>query len=518
VFFLSLSPCHPVTLSSAAEAVLPHHEEVAPGVHAAGFADRWRSANCGWVVLGDEVLLVDLPRGVGAADFLNEVARTSGKPPRRLVLTHFQDGDAALVEALLARGIVKVQTSPAIREALLAPPARIAAELVQSLSEKSSIGDAAVPVAFGPLDGIVGKGGGAVHLPGAKVLFAGPFVVHGPRAPLPGTDTAAWLAALEQLERLGPTRVVPGFGSWGGPERLTRQRRWLTELRRQVGYLIACGRPAVVRDEVRIPPDFLAWMPYDTATAEDLAHVWRELTVPLAPFNGRPPRKEARPHALAIIGDEPHEPGHIEEGLKPAFAAAGVVPHFTVDVRALSAENLERVQLLVVLRDGLQRPRTGEKSNYVWMTPEQQEAVVRFVEGGGGFLNLHNALGLYPADGPYLKLAAGRYTGHGPLERFRVEVADPDHPVTRGVGSFSVADEQHAPEYDRDRVHLILRARSDEGQETAAGWTREPGRGRFCHLAPGHTREALLQPHYQRLLCNAVLWCLRKDVPAVKGP
>ena len=59
-----------------------------------------------------------------------------------------------------------------------------------------------------------------------------------------------------------------------------------------------------------------------------------------------------------------------------------------------------------------------------------------FVEGGGGFLNLHNAMGLYPADGPYLDLVGGRYIGHGPLERFRVEVVDPDHPVTRGVERF----------------------------------------------------------------------------------
>jgi type 1 glutamine amidotransferase len=506
--------------SLAPAAGLPHHEAVAPGVHAAGFADRWRSANCGWVVLRDQVLLVDLPRGIAAADFLAEVARSSDKPPRRLVLTLFQDGDAALVEALLARGVARVQTSPAIRDALVASPSKVAPEAVEALSEKTAIGDAAVPAAFVPLDGVVGKGGGVVHLPGARVLFAGPFVVHGPRAPLPGTDTAAWLAALEQLERLKPAHVVPGFGSWGGPERLTRQRRWLAELRRQVGYLIACGRPsAVVRDEVRIPADYLAWMPYDTATAEDLAHVWRELTVPAAPFGNRPPAKDdSRPHALVLIGDEPHEPGHIEEGLRPAFAAAGVVPHFTVDVRALSAENLGRVQLLVILRDGLQRPRTGAKSNYVWMTPEQEKAVVNFVEGGGGFLNLHNALGLYPPDGPYLKLAGGRYTGHGPLERFRVEVADAGHPVTRGVAAFTVADEQHAPEYDRDRVRLLLRARSDEGKVTAAGWVREPGRGRFCHLAPGHTREALLHPTYQRLMRNAMLWCLGKEVPEVKRP
>jgi type 1 glutamine amidotransferase len=365
------------------------------------------------------------------------------------------------------------------------------------------------------MDGIAGKGGAVLRLPEAKVLFAGPLAAHGPRALLPGSDTAAWIAILEQLGHLTPEKVVPGFGSWGGPEVLTRQRRFLAELRRQVAWTVARGRPAsALRDEVRLPADVLTWMPYDTPTKEDLDHVWRELAVPAAPFNSHPPDKgDAPKHALVLIGDEPHEPGHIEEGLRPAFKAAGVIPHFAVDVRSLSAENLERVRLLVILRDGLQRPGPDAKANFVWMTPEQERAMVRFVEAGGGFLNLHNALGLYPENGPYLRLAGGRYTGHGPLERFRVEVADAEHPIARGVKDFSVADEQHAPEYDRERVHLLLRGRSDEGKVTAAGWVREQGRGRVCHLAPGHTREALLHPMYQRLLCNAMLWCLGREAP-----
>jgi type 1 glutamine amidotransferase len=180
-------------------------------------------------------------------------------------------------------------------------------------------------------------------------------------------------------------------------------------------------------------------------------------------------------------------------------------------VRALTAENLDRVQLLVILRDGLQRPEQAERTHFMWMTPEQQRAVAAYVEGGGGFLNLHNAMGLYPADGPYLKLVGGRFVGHGPLERFRVEVVDPNHPVTRGVSGFFTADEQHTPPFDERRVHLLLRNRSDDGTVAAAGWVRELGRGRLCHLANGHTREALLHPMYQKLLRNAVRWCLRLE-------
>ena len=145
----------------------------------------------------------------------------------------------------------------------------------------------------------------------------------------------------------------------------------------------------------------------------------------------------------------------------------------------------------------------------IWMTPEQEKAVVDFVEGGGGFLNLHNSMGLYPKGGPYLDLVGGRYIGHGPLERFRVTVVDRDHPITQGVEDFSVADEQHTPPYQEGKVHLLLRNRSDDGErEAAAGWVYEPGKGRLVHLAPGHTREAMEHPMFQRLMRNSVEWLL----------
>ena len=132
----------------------------------------------------------------------------------------------------------------------------------------------------------------------------------------------------------------------------------MTELRQQVGYHICQGRPhEALRDQIRLPADCFAWTPYGNPTADDIEHVYRELTVPVAPFHGHvPAASDSRPHALVLIGDQPHEPGHIEAGLQPVFDATGVIPHFTVDVNALSAENLAKVQLLVILRDGLMRP------------------------------------------------------------------------------------------------------------------------------------------------------------------
>jgi type 1 glutamine amidotransferase len=490
--------------------LLPHLVEVVPGVFAAGFADSHGSANCGWIALDDRAVLVDLPRGVEVAKFLGEVERLAGKPPRTLVLTGWRAGDAEIVSQLLSGGIEKVVAS-AGTTALIAESRAVAPERLQAVATAQAIGDERTPIVVLPLDGVVPNGACAVHLPNRRVLFGGALVINGPRVALAGSHTARWGEALTRLQAMGADRVVPGFGSWAAPDPLARQLRFLGELRRQVGFVISQGHAREqLAGEVRLGGDLLVWAPYDAPQLDDLEHVYRELTVPNAPFSGDDPKKEDGPHALVLYADQPHEPGYITEGLPQVFAATGVKAHFTVDVRALSAENLAKVDLLVILRDGLQRPTAAAETHYVWMTQKQQDAVGRFVNEGGAFLNLHNSMGLYPPSGGYLELVGGRYIGHGPLERFRVEVVDRAHPVTRGVSGFSVADEQHTPPYDKEKVHLLLQNRSDDGTVAAAGWAYEPGKGRLCHLANGHTREALAHPMYQRLLANAVNWCLRK--------
>lgn len=496
-----------------AQSTLPHHEEIVPGVHVAGFAHKHQSANCGWIELADSTLLVDLPRGVELADYLAEVRRISGKAPNRLVLTRYQMGDETIVESLLGAGITEAVVTRGIAEDLVMHSATLSPSRMRVYTETARIADGSVPVDYVPLDHSAAKGAAAVNLPTKKTVFAGPVAVNGPRATLPGSNSANWVEAIRSLEALQPSHVVPAFGSWGDAHVLARLRWYLVELRRQVAYGLALGwPPAKIFPGVRMPAEYFVWIPYDQTREEDVKHVYRELTVPSAPFNANPPRADnARPHALVLIADRYHEPEHIEVGLRRVFRDTKVTPHFTFDARALTARNLSRVQLLVILKDGMLWPNGTERGlKYkIWMTPEQEKATVDFVEGGGGFLNLHNSMGLYPKGGPYLDLVGGRYIGHGPLERFRVSVVDHEHPITKGVEDFTVADEQHTPPYQEGKVHLLLRSRSDDGErEAAAGWVYRPGKGRLVHLAPGHTREAMEHPMFQRLMRNSVEWLL----------
>ena len=427
-------PAPPAARREIRSGCLSHVEQIAAGVFAAGFADRYHSANCGWVVDGEAATLVDLPRGVKIVDFLSEARRIGGKPIRSVVLTHLKAGDAAIVAELSRHGVGSMITTPAIRDRLVAGMGK------GSASIQVADGRSVLPSGIRLLsaDDVMSAGASAVFFPERRVLFAGPLVVNGPRAALPGTDTARWIASLRVLERMESARVVPGFGSWTGGRMIARQLHFLEELRRQIAFVISQGHPpSAMKREIRLPGDAFVWMPYDTPTAEDLDHVYHELTVPAAPFDGRPPSSvDSRPHALVLYADQPHEPAAIVEGLTPVFEATGVVPHFTVDVRALTAKNLSKVELLVILRDGLMRPTEDRSSHYEWMTDAQQQAVDRFVRAGGGLLCLHNSLGLYPA-ARGLSQAGGRHLP-GPraaraVSRRGCRSGPPDHARHRGV-------------------------------------------------------------------------------------
>jgi type 1 glutamine amidotransferase len=218
-----------------------------------------------------------------------------------------------------------------------------------------------------------------------------------------------------------------------------------------------------------------------------------------------------RPHALALIGDRYHSAVYIRDNLAPALLRENIPVTFIENVEALNADSLRRVQLLIILRDGMNWPNGYNQDPVKWMTDAQQQAIWDFVNNGGGFLALHNAQGIYPPGGLYYKLFGGDYGGHPEPYKFTVRVESKNHPITAGVEDFTIFDEQHTVKYYLDREHLLLRSIAPNNLESEAGWWRDVGKGRFCYLAPGHTPEALGHPMMQRLIRNAINWLLRLD-------
>jgi type 1 glutamine amidotransferase/glyoxylase-like metal-dependent hydrolase (beta-lactamase superfamily II) len=492
---------------------------LAPDVHVLCASDRFGSATVGWVTFREETLLIDCPHPDYLPKVLNGIESTTGRPLKRLILTHSRPSQLEAARRLLKRGIVifaERKTASLLKQAL--PADDSAAQAIREVHELTKIQDGGVLLELHPLGHASGPGNLAVLVPHRGILFAGEVCSNGPKSSIARGHNRRWIEATGRLQRLSALTVVPAFGGIGGPELLRRQRDFLVELRRRVGYLVAQSKPRdfvvgrlTFQTGVPVSPILSNWFPYDIPDVADIGHLYDELTVPKSPYMNDPFDEEVkRPRALALIGDRVHDPAHIEEHLTRAFSEAGVSVRFAFDVRALASENLNRVQIFCILRDGVHWPE-GIDRNSVWMTPAQEKAVAGFVENGGALLGLHNCLGLYPAGGPYLDVLGGTYNGHGPLERFRVRVHDAGHPIARGVESYEVADEQHTPVPSPGKVHIFLKSNSEEGVEAAAGWTREFGKGRVCYLANGHTRESLAHPMVQLLLRNAIRWCLRRE-------
>jgi type 1 glutamine amidotransferase/glyoxylase-like metal-dependent hydrolase (beta-lactamase superfamily II) len=506
---VALGLANAVTIQSAAPAATP--EQVAPGVFVLGSASRLGSANIGWVILGDQVILVGAPHPELVTQALAAVGKLTAKPVRIAIVTE-AEREAQSAVPILARNRIAIVAPSAIARQLRSQAPEGAT--FREFSDRLVLREGGQEIEVLTPAHAATSGDTVVFLPKSGVLFACGFCLNGPRAVLEGRNTADWILGLREIGKIPARHVVPGYGAVGDRAILERQERYLRELRRQVGHLAAQGKSLNdVAATVQIAPEFLVWMPYDQPTRPEMEHVYGELTVPKAPFAVRPfASADSRPKALALVGDRPHDPAHIEESLARAFESAGIDARIAVDVRCLSAENLKAVQLFVILRDGANWPNSGDGRPLIWMTPEQERAIVDFVEAGGGLLVLHNATALYPEHGPYLDLVGGRYTGHGPLERFRVNVVDRAHPITRGVADFEVADEQHTPVPDRSKVELLLENRSDGGIVAAAGWAYRRGRGRVAYLANGHTRDAHAHPEFRKLLRNAMRWCISMEI------
>ena len=499
------------------EALTP--EEIAPGVFVMASDNRHGNYNSAWVVDGDSVTLIGTSSVDAGPDFPENMSRAlskieaSGKKVSRAIMTQSREGDLRGAAVLVAKGIELV-ANPAAVEALRAAPGVGAEAKITAVTEKTTHkGLQIIPMADN-----AGSPELIVLRPGKpSILFAGEIVVNGPHAPLAGTKTDRWLKDLETLSALDADIVVPGRGYVSDGTAITRLNGFLTFLRARVSHKVARGESLErIQKEVKLPTEFSATMPYDYPTADDFKHIHEEVTVPNAPFYGVPfDKADKRPKAIVITGDQVHDPLHLVPGLQKAMEAAGIDARFSVDPMALSAENLAQVDLFVILRDGtwfdLDNPPADKPFN-MWMKPEQQAALKAFIDNGGGFLALHNCHGLYP-EGPYIDAIGGLYNGHGPMEHFNVHVVDKESPITKGIESYQIWDEQHTPILLNKDLHHILESTSQDGVISSAGWTRTQGNGRIVYLANGHSRQAINHPMFQKLMVQAAHWCLNEKAP-----
>jgi hypothetical protein len=144
-----------------------------------------------------------------------------------------------------------------------------------------------------------------------------------------------------------------------------------------------------------------------------------------------------------------------------------------------------------------------------WMTEQIESAFVEYVRSGHGLLVIHSGAAGY-ADTPTLrKLMGGVFVQHPP--QCAVTVCPDERvtsPITTGIKPFTVTDEHYHMAFDDSQAEVFIQTVSEHGAQPG-GWTRAESEGRVCMLTPGHNLDVWLQPGFQSLLMNAMLWCVK---------
>ena len=161
------------------------------------------------------------------------------------------------------------------------------------------------------------------------------------------------------------------------------------------------------------------------------------------------------------------------------------------------------------------------------ISPERQKHLLQLVHRGVGVVALHHCLAAFQEWDGYADLIGGRYflsersfggRSYQPStykhdEHVQVHVADPGHPVTRGIQDFEILDEVYKGYAVAQTDHVLLQT-DHPLSEKAIAWVSHGGPGRVVYLELGHDGRAYGNETYRRLLRQAIEWCsARKGQP-----
>lgn len=208
---------------------------------------------------------------------------------------------------------------------------------------------------------------------------------------------------------------------------------------------------------------------------------------------------------LVLTGNE--YPGHKWKETAPLlarFLAADPRLKTTLedDPKFLASPKLQDYDVIVLNYMNWKSPDPGE---------EARAGLKKFVEGGKGLVLVHFACGAFQ-DWPEFKNIAGRawnpkLRGHDPHGRFKVEIADAEHPITKGLAPFETVDELYTCLAGEKEIRVLAKATSKvDKKDYPMAFVNQYGKGRVFHCVLGHDVKSLTFEGVQELYRRGTAW------------
>ena len=215
-----------------------------------------------------------------------------------------------------------------------------------------------------------------------------------------------------------------------------------------------------------------------------------------------------RPQFFKLFEDNSNITFEAVEHPDPKDKNAPAMDPFAAKLRPDAAKSYD----VIVLYDMWQRITDDAKADFVSL-----------LNDGKGLVVLHHAIANYQDWEEFPKISGARYylkpTVINGVEKARclwkhgvdmkICIADPKHPVARGLKDFDVLDESYKGYDIRPDMKPLLTTDQPLNSPTL-GWTHTYGKARVVYLQLGHDHTAYENPNYRQLVAQAIGWTAGK--------
>jgi type 1 glutamine amidotransferase len=189
------------------------------------------------------------------------------------------------------------------------------------------------------------------------------------------------------------------------------------------------------------------------------------------------------------------------------------------DAGILELLSLEKYRVIIMLAD--------RRDPEFRLTEIQQNRLTEFVKRrtDGGLISIHGADNAAPDWVPEMRTMLGGVFSHdtrggrpdGKTRKgdYHVHVAQPNHPICKGISDFQVNDELYYNIQFERPVEPLLSIEFN-GTEWPVAWVNEFGQGRVFHTVLGHRdfgadkHDPLRAPNVTRVIEQALAWVAEK--------
>ena len=94
-------------------------------------------------------------------------------------------------------------------------------------------------------------------------------------------------------------------------------------------------------------------------------------------------------------------------------------------------------------------------------------------------------------------------------QTLQVQVANADHPITRGMKSWEMIDETYNMASAGEGSTILLTVNHPKSMKTIA-WTRQYKKARVFCTESGHDNQTWVNPNFKQVLRRGILWSARR--------